>query len=301
VSNTPVPPRRGKGNGRNQPPRSKGRQQRQHQQRRNRFIVIGVIIVVAVAVVALVLVSVVGGSSNGPLRTPATIQDVNTITGVPISALVGASDEVPRLYPAVSAGNGPKDLSKNGKPTLLYVGAEFCPYCGAERWPLIIALSKFGTFSNLQTTHSAKNDGNIPTWSFYGSTYTSQYLNFQTYEVENNKRAALENPPSDVVQIWTTFFKGSESFPFMDFNQQSVIQTAQFPYTTLQGSSFADVLKSVGDNTTTMGDQIDGSAAALTRYICDMTNNQPSSVCTAVAKIPATVAQQPSGTGSNAG
>jgi hypothetical protein len=107
-----------------------------------------------------------------------------------------------------------------------------------------------------------------------------------------------------VVQIWTTFFKGRESFPFIDFNQQSVIQTAQFPYTTLQGNSFSDILKSVGDNTTTMGDQIDASAAALTKYLCTMTNNQPSSVCSAVSKVAATVAQQSGGTGgtgSNAG
>jgi hypothetical protein len=298
VSNTQVPPRRGKGNGRNQPPKPKGRQQRQQQQRRNRLIIIAAAIVVAIAVIAVVLFL---NNSSSPLRTPATVQDVNTITSVPTSALVGAASEVPRLYPAVTAGSGPKNLDKNGKPTLLYVGAEFCPYCGAERWPMIIALSKFGTFTNLQTTHSAKNDGNIPTWSFYGSSYTSQYLNFETYEVENNKHGTLENPPSDVVQIWTTFFKGSESFPFVDFNQQSVIQTAQFPYTTLEGNSFSDILKSLGDNTTTMGDQIDASAAAFTKYICNMTNNQPSSVCSAMSPVPATVAQQPSGTGSNAG
>lgn len=298
MSNTQVPPRRGKGNGRNQPPKPKGRQQRQQQQRRNRLIIIAAAIVVAIAVIAVVLFL---NNNNSPLRSPATIQDVNTIASVPTSALVAAASEVPRLYPAVPAGSGPTNLDKNGKPTLLYVGAEFCPYCGAERWPMIIALSKFGTFTNLQTTHSAKNDGNIPTWSFYGSSYTSQYLNFETYEVENNQHGALENPPSDVVQIWTTFFKGSESFPFVDFNQQSVIQTAQFPYTTLEGNSFSDILKSLGNNTTTMGDQIDASAAAFTKYICNMTNNQPSSVCSAMSPVPATVAQTPSGTGSNAG
>jgi hypothetical protein len=32
---------------------------------------------------------------------------------------------------------------------MLYIGAEYCPYCAAERWPLVMALSKFGTFSNL--------------------------------------------------------------------------------------------------------------------------------------------------------
>ena len=41
-------------------------------------------------------------------------------------------------------------LSSGGKPEVLYVGTEFCPYCAAESWSLIVALSRFGQFSGLQ-------------------------------------------------------------------------------------------------------------------------------------------------------
>ena len=35
-------------------------------------------------------------------------------------------------------------LTSNGKPEMLYIGAEFCPYCAASRWSMALALSRFG-------------------------------------------------------------------------------------------------------------------------------------------------------------
>ena len=49
-------------------------------------------------------------------------------------------------------------LTANGKPEVLYMGAEYCPYCAAERWAMIVALSRFGTFSGLHTIHSAVSE-----------------------------------------------------------------------------------------------------------------------------------------------
>ena len=61
---------------------------------------------------------------------------------------------------------------------ILFVGAEFCPYCAAQRWPLIIALSRFGTFSGLQTTTSSSSIEypNTITFTFRSATFTSQYI-----------------------------------------------------------------------------------------------------------------------------
>ena len=63
----------------------------------------------------------------------------------------------------------------SGKPLVLYIGAEYCPYCAAERWPLIVALGRFGTFSGLRTTTSSSSDAfpDTPTFTFHGATYTS--------------------------------------------------------------------------------------------------------------------------------
>ena len=45
----------------------------------------------------------------------------------------------------LTATTGQPALTSGGKPEILYVGAEYCPYCAAERWAMVVALSRFGT------------------------------------------------------------------------------------------------------------------------------------------------------------
>jgi hypothetical protein len=42
-----------------------------------------------------------------------------------------------------------------GKPAIVFVSEESCPFCAAERWSLTVALSHFGTWSHLGTTTSS--------------------------------------------------------------------------------------------------------------------------------------------------
>jgi hypothetical protein len=313
---TTVPPRGGN-RGPNRPRPQKASARRQQQKRRNQIIGGGAVaIVVAVVVVAVLLITQSSSNGGSDLRNPATAAEAQKITSVPMSALVAAEPAAQRLIitcavqdsgcgdqavTATTAGKYPATLAQNGKPTLLYIGAEFCPICATERWEMIVALSHFGTFTGLKTTHSAVNDGNIPTWSFYGATYTSQYLNFQTYEVEDNQRNNLETPPANISAIWSAFFGGQEAFPFIDFNQKYVFSTEQIVDTALQGPSFSQILGTVGNNNDPLGLQLDAAAAVFTRYLCGMTGNQPSDVCSAVSSLPNTVIANPNGPTSNTG
>ena len=43
-------------------------------------------------------------------------------------------------------------------PVVFFYGAEFAPYAAAERWPLILALSRFGTFNQLGLMQSSSDD-----------------------------------------------------------------------------------------------------------------------------------------------
>lgn len=310
---TAVPPRSGTKGRPNRPgPTQKASQRRQQQRRRNRFLGLGLIGVIVIVAAVLILVASVGSSSAGPLRTPATAAQAQTITSVPMATLVAAAPEAQRLIQtcaatggcsdaAVAAPSTPTTLAKDGKPTLLFIGAEFCPICATERWPMTIALSHFGTFSNLSTTHSAKNDGDIPTWTYYGSTYTSPYLNFQAYEVETNTDKPLQNPPANLVTLWSTFFGGQEEFPFIDFNQKYVFSTEQLLDSTLEGNSFQTILSSVGDNRSAIGSQIDAAAAVFTHYLCGITGDRPADVCSAVSSLPTTINPNPNGPTSNSG
>src|SRR5439155_1390163 len=86
----------------------------------------------------------------------ATVQIVSTITTLPASEFdsVGQGTANNLIKPITGTPlKGP-----SGKLEVFYYGAEFCPYCAAQRWPLIIAMSRFGTFSGLQTTTSSSTD-----------------------------------------------------------------------------------------------------------------------------------------------
>ena len=134
---------------------------RRAEQRRRILIASGAIVVVVVIVVVFVVVKLgtkttpsATGASNGPTGS-ALAALVDKVTTVPVSALNAVGDggsqveakPIP-VSPAVAT------LTANGKPEVLYLGAEYCPYCGAERWSMIVALSRFGTFSGLATVHS---------------------------------------------------------------------------------------------------------------------------------------------------
>ena len=65
-----------------------------------------------------------------------------------------------------------RPLTLNGKtPAMLYYGAEYCPFCAAERWAMTAALSRFGTWSGLKITASSHTDSTpaTNTFSYHGA------------------------------------------------------------------------------------------------------------------------------------
>ncbi len=130
------------------------------------------------------------------------------VENVPVDQLVAQAKGLPdnSAPPQALPAKNPL-FTQGGKPAIVYVGAEFCPYCAAERWPLVMALSKFGTFTNLRGTTSSATDTNpsSPTFSFYGSTYTSKYLTFLSDEEETNTDAPLQSPTATEQALVTKY------------------------------------------------------------------------------------------------
>jgi hypothetical protein len=253
------------------------------------FVGVGAAVVIIAVVVA---VGVAGGGAGAAPRQPAPATAVASMQSVSLQTMTTAASKVTQLQFASAAQGGP--LVSGGKPEVLFIGAEFCPICAAERWPMTMALLKFGTFDNLQQTRSAVADGNAGTWSYYGSTYTSQYLTFEPNELYTNQRSGnyykplqkLSNPDQ---AVWTANEGSSLSFPFIDFGGKEVLETAQYNPSTIYYKSFSSVLAAVGTNDNTIGASVDSAAAVFTKYLCGLTNNQPGSVCSAVANVNAPV------------
>ena len=258
------------------------------QERNKRYALITIVLVVCI-VAALVIVKLASGGGNSsadqvspPRGTPIPPASLAKLDNVSIASLHAAP--ATGIISTPQAVNG-KALTADGKPELLYIGAEFCPHCAAERWPLYVALSKFGTFSPAPgRIHSAIQEGNVPTLTFYGTTYSSPYLSFTPVEVYTNKPApgggytALQTPTNAQAKLWQQGNGGS--FPYLNFGGKVALSGAQFSYADLQGMLFRTVANQVGNNSSVIGANIGASASDLIKTICvAMTNNQPASVC----------------------
>ena len=213
-----------------------------------------------------------------PLAPDATQQVVTSITSLQASELdaVGtgsANNLIKRVSGTALAG-------PNSHPEVFYLGAEYCPYCAAERWPMIIALSRFGTFSGLKTTSSSSTDvyPNTPTFTFHGATYTSQYLDFVSVETTDRNQKPLESPTS-AQQALVSQYDTSGSIPFVDFGNRYAFDGAMYLPDVLGGMSWQAVADSLATPTSPQAKAIVGSANLITAALCRLTADQPVAVC----------------------
>ena len=213
-----------------------------------------------------------------PLTVDATQNVVTQITSIPASELdaVGKGSANNLIKPV--SGTllaGPKAL-----PEVFYFGAEYCPYCAAERWPMIIALSRFGTFSGLKTTTSSSSDvyPNTPTFTFHGATYTSQYIDFVSVETTDRDRNPLESPTA-AQQALVNQYDTSGSIPFVDFGNRYAFSGAMYLPDILSGMSWQAVADTLQQPASNQAKAILGSANLITAAVCKMTSDQPAAVC----------------------
>ena len=84
---------------------------------------------------------------------------------------------------------------RNGKLVVFFMGAEHCPYCAAERWAVVRALSKYGQWRGLRQTMSAARDEpflNLPTYDLTEATYTSPHVEFISREIRDRDFKPLQ-------------------------------------------------------------------------------------------------------------
>ena len=263
--------------------------------RRNVFLAGGAVVVVIIVVVVFVVIKISsGGSGSGStaaegvngVALPASVY--KNVTTVPDSALasVGTGSVLTYNSSPISTITGTA-LTSAGKPELLYIGAQFCPYCAAERWALAVALSKFGTLSSpLHGIHSSSTDTDpsTPTLTFYKSTYTSKYLTFTPVENETDSHAALQNTTAAQQAIWEKYSpSGQLGYPFIDFGNQYLINAPQYDPAVLSGLTWEQVAQQMRDPSSKVAQGVLGSANYMTAAICKMTGNAPASVCSAAS------------------
>jgi thiol-disulfide isomerase/thioredoxin len=261
-------------------------EQRQ-QQRRRRMIVIGGVGVVLLAVIGIIIGALVSRSSpsrpaasSRPL--PAGVQASLTVPPGTL-ATVGIGSSSTQLLRHVT---GPALVSA-GKPEMLYIGAEWCPYCAAERWAMAVVLSRFGSFTPLRGVHSSATDvyPSTATLTFYGSTYTSHYLVFTPVENQDVNRKPLQATTAAQQALWAKYLPPGDSYPFIDIGNR-FLATSTYSPQVLQGLSWNQIATALRNPSSPVAQGAIGSANLMTAAICKITRNAPASVCGA-SPIPA--------------
>lgn len=271
-------------------------------EKRRRLIIAGTAVgAVLVIVAALVIAKAAGVGSGGgtstttqsgtqqggtPLAAPAVVKDV---TSVPASVLdqvgVGGAQAAPKKINASA-------LTEGGKPKFLYVGAEYCPYCAAERWAVVVALSRFGTWSNLGAAQSSTQDvfPGTQTLSFHGASFASPHLAFtgtetNTSQAQNGSYAPLDTVSAADQKVLDTYNKPpyvstDGAIPFLDIGGRFVSQGASYSPDLLKGMSRAQIAAALSNPNDPVAKAVDGTANVITAAVCAATGNQPTAVCT---------------------
>ncbi len=261
----------------------------------------GTVALVLVIVVVLVVIKATGTPTaptpsvvTSPAPAPAPV--VKAVTGIPGSVYdaVGVKSTVAALMPPVLL-HGQPALVAGGKPELVFVGNEFCPYCAAERWALVAALSRFGTFGNtLYATQSGANEAfpNTPTFTFHGTHYRSRYLTAALVEHYGDQKngagtayAVLERLPRRVGALLAKYDRqaaGSAAagvVPFVDVANEAVVAGGQFSPSILQQLDVGEIATGLSDAKDPATQAIVAAANELSALICRADHEEPARVC----------------------
>ena len=252
--------------------------------------VLVVVLVVAAFIVAKVLIG--SGAKSGKKGTAAATQVMHDVSNVPTNTFnaVGAGD----IKTVPKAING-APLTADGKPRVLYIGAEYCPYCAAERWALAVALSRFGSLHNVGQTSSAPKPEAYPdtnTLSFHGSSVASPYISFTPYEtasnqVKNGSYTRLDSLTTADEALFAKYdsppYVSSDSkgsIPFVLIGGKYLISGASYDPGVLAGKSHEEIAAALKDPNSAISKAVVGTANVITAAICDTTGKKPANVCT---------------------
>ncbi len=250
---------------------------------RRRFLASGAVVAVLAVVGAFIAVKL---SAAHPAaresQAPAVV--VRRATTVPLAVLSRVSAGPTATPLQTVAAPGPL-LTAGGKPAIVFVSEESCPFCAAERWPLVVALSHFGRWSDLGSTRSSATDvySNTATFSFRSARYHSTQITLRTTELADNTGRPLQpETPLDTrligaydVPPYVNSADQSGAVPFLDIANHYVLAGAQYDPQVLAGLSSAQIASQLRDPASPVAKAIDGSARVIITAIDQVLHETP--------------------------
>lgn len=237
----------------------------------------------------VLIAAFVGWSYLSARATPASSAAAGEAAVVAATATSLPADVLDR----VGAGSASAHLTRtqlpllkgaSGNPLVVYVGADFCPFCASERWSLVVALSRFGTFRELGLTRSSSSDvfPDTATFSFRGAAYASDLIEFSSVETADRRGAPRERPDA-VQQAAMDRSDPRGAIPFVSIADRYVGVGSGYSPDVLRGRTWTEIAGELRDPASPVARAVLGNANRITAAVCDVTGGAPAAVCSSPA------------------
>jgi hypothetical protein len=270
-----------------------------------RYAALGVIVLAIILVGALIVIrnhdNQANGTSDVETITPAPASLITSVAHVPasISSAVGVTSPDNPITPPTATGNtalwqsaatgAGAGAGAGVRPVVFFYGAEFAPYAAAERWPVVVALSRFGTFSALGLMQSATSVGfsDTPTFTFWQVGYSSVWVDLQEVERYGSLNPTgggfmpLQQPTARQSASVAVYDSSTMTFPLLDVANHYVLVGSSFTPSLLGGLSQSQVAADLLIPASPVAQAVLASANEITAAICTVTGQRPTAVCNA--------------------
>ena len=257
--------------------------QQRAQARRRWLAAIAAVGAVLAIVAGFVAVKLTSGTAAAASESPASQRVASQVTTVPAAVLAQIRGGG-TITPLQTVKAPSPALNIAGKPAVVFVSEESCPFCAAERWPLAVALSHFGTWSHLGVTRSSATDvfPGTATLSFRTAGYRSPQLTLRTTELTDNRGHRLQ----PLTALDTTLIRTydvppyvnsadqSGAVPFLDIGNRYILAGAQYNPQVLAGLSQAQIASQLRNPASPVAQAIDESAKLIISAINNVLHRQ---------------------------
>ncbi len=259
----------------------RGRNRRRHRRRRVSVAALAVVVASSFAFARLSTSSSPPSPPTATTQLAAYFRAAGAVSNATLAA-VGLPSGV-AVPTTVAASRAPSA----SRAVVSYVGAEYCPYCALQRWVLLVALSKFGTFTHLsRRVLSSSSDlyPHLASWSFVGANYSSRYFTLSATETYSSARdgSGGSGPLARMSLAEARAFDSydpSHEFPFVDVANHYVTLGASASPAVLEGLSLAQIGGYLNQPSSLVARAVDGSANYLVAALCAATRGAAPRIC----------------------
>jgi hypothetical protein len=261
-----------------------------------RYLALGLIVVAIALLGALVIVrdnATPTSSSTVETLNAAPSSLVNTLATVPTSVFdqIGVSSPtVPVAAPTATGSSQPWLATLNRGPTepvLFFYGAEFAPYAAVQRWPVVLALSRFGTFNEVGLMQSSPTTAfsGLSTFTFWKVNYTSKYVILESVERYSSlnptgaRYLSLETPDARQTAAINQYGGGANDFPLVDVSNRWVLSGASFTPSVIDGLTQDQIAGDLTSPASPLAQAVVSAANEITATICAVDGQAPAAVC----------------------